>query len=63
MWARSYAQWLAQKSGDETLMRQRRGILEREAGYRLQMPTQWDPADFGPVARAMGDLFTSMGWL
>ena len=63
IWARSYAQWLAQKSGDQVLMRQLRGILDEEAGYAINMHSQWSPANFEPVAEAIDELFKSMGRL
>lgn len=63
LWARSYAQWLAQKSGDPVLMRQLRDILTEEAGYAFDMRSQWSTESFSPVADAIDELFKKMGWI
>ena len=63
IWARGYAQWLAQTSGDAVLMRQLRATWAEEAGYAVALRTQWTADSFAPVAEAIDDLFKKMGWL
>lgn len=57
IWARSYAQWVAVRSGDPVLI----ADLER----RLAMTTgqQWAQKDFEPVAEAIDQIFERRGWL
>lgn len=56
MFARAYAQYIALRSGDEVMLDQ---ILRRKADFP---GTQWDDADFGPVAKAFDELFTARRW-
>jgi hypothetical protein len=59
VWARSYAQYIAIKSGNPKLMAQlRRGQEFSRTGY----PDQWDDTDFEPVMTAMDNLFSGLGW-
>ncbi len=56
LFARSFAQWVALRSGDSALMDEVRADLD--AG----VPTQWTDDDFGAVADAFDTLFTGRGW-
>lgn len=58
VWARSYAQYIALRSGNVEMLAQldglRRDILYGEA--------QWSDDDFEPIAEAMDRLFRGLGW-
>jgi hypothetical protein len=62
LWARSYAQWVALRSGDETLRRQ---IVELRGPdpSEIAVHIQWDAADFEPIADAFDTLFRRLGWI
>jgi len=61
VFARSYAQYIAIRSGNEALMTQLRTARKRnEAGIGYQ--TVWDDDDFVPIAAAFDDLFKEKGW-
>lgn len=67
LWARSYAQYIAVRSGDAELMAElRRKQATMAARWNdpnhPEMPTQWTDDDFEPIARAIDDLFVSLGW-
>lgn len=58
LFARAYAQFIAEESGD-------RGLLD-ELGMELAsplIPTQWTREDFAPVRRAFQALFRKAGWM
>jgi hypothetical protein len=57
IWARAYAQFIAQRSGFRSLARDLRRATESEAGR------QWTAADFKPVADAIQKLMTELGWM
>jgi hypothetical protein len=61
LWARSYAQYIALRTGDQTLFRQLDLFRDpwRDPVYNA---TQWQDADFAPIAAAMDQLFHSIGW-
>jgi len=59
--ARSYAQWIAHKSGDQGLRSYYdKELLKIENGAA---PLTWEWDDFQPVASAIDDIFRSRGWL
>jgi hypothetical protein len=61
LWARSYVQWIAIRSGDPTLLHQ--VVESRES--RPADPIfygQWDAADFDPIGDAIDRLFRRLGW-
>ena len=60
--ARSYAQYIAVRSGDPTLLEGLNAARNREAG-QVYYATQWDDDDFEPIARALDTLFAGLGWL
>lgn len=57
VWARAYAQYIATKSQDPTLLEQ----LRRDQGGFY--PKQWDDDDFIPISEAIDELFKSKGWI
>ncbi|WP_414664893.1 phage head morphogenesis protein [Horticoccus sp. 23ND18S-11] len=60
VWARSYAQYVATKSGDAELLRQLDIIRKApELGTMIQ----WSDQDFAPVAAAMDEVFKKKGWI
>lgn len=61
IWARSYSQWVAQKSGDGLLLDQLESAV-RESGKSM-LPEQWAAQDFAPVAAEIERLMQEMGWL
>lgn len=56
-WARSYAQFIAEESGDKTMAAQVSDIRGEVLPDR-----QWKAEDFAPVRAAMAELFTAWGW-
>ena len=60
LWARSYAQYIATKSGSAALMRELNEVRNGTNDYRF---AQWDDADFKPISAAMDVLFKGLGWL
>lgn len=57
LWARAYAQYIAEKSNDRTLVKNLSKRLA-ETG-----PQQWEADDFAPIRGAIDDFFRSRGWL
>jgi hypothetical protein len=56
--ARSYAQYVAVRSGNKTMLEQ------LTAGRKRWLyPVQWSDTDFEPIATAMDNLFKSQGWI
>jgi hypothetical protein len=61
LWARSYAQYVALRTGDQTLRHQL--DLFRDPWHDpVYNATQWEDANFAPIAAAMDRLFRSIGW-
>ncbi len=58
IWARSYSQYIAKKSGEQNLTRAISGIRSSEFAFR-----QWDDEDFAPIMAAMDELFGNLKWL
>lgn len=56
-WARSYAQWLATKSGDAVLLDQIRDMQVHRPEFT------WPDAEFKPILKAIDDLFKLKGWI
>ena len=63
MWARGYAQFIATRSQDPTMMGQLRTAqrLAREIGTRP--PMQWQDDDFAPVDAAIEKVLQAKGWM
>lgn len=62
LWARSYAQWIAARSGDQTLRTQ----VVQSRGPDSSVPAyfgQWDDDDFEPIAAEIALLFRRLGWI
>ena len=60
-WARSYAQWVAIRSNNAIMIEQVKKIIAQDhPAYRV---SQWDDADFEPIAAAIDEIFTNLGWL
>jgi hypothetical protein len=62
MWARSYAQWVAVRSGDAKLLQQLE-LIRRKGASAEQRPSQWEDADFEAIAREIDALFRKIGWM
>jgi len=61
-WARSYAQWVGQKSGNITMMNQAKAITEYERNEPYKN-SQWATDDFSPIGVAIDNIFKKLGWL
>ena len=61
-WARSYAQWVGQKSGNITMMNQTKAITEHERN-EMYRSSQWVDDDFVPIGEAIDSIFKKLGWL
>ncbi len=60
-WARSYAQWVATRSNNATMIEQVNKIkMHKHPAYSA---SQWDDVDFEPIAEAIDAIFTKLGWL
>ncbi len=58
LWARSYAQFIATRSGNPSLLAQLNRIRNGQQSWR-----QWSDEDFKPIANAIDTLFRTKGWL
>ena len=58
LWARSYAQFIAENSGDERMLKQLQGRLQ---GGIPQL--QWSADDFVNIGQEIRKLLTSLGWI
>ncbi|HOQ48168.1 MAG TPA: hypothetical protein PK157_22870, partial [Bryobacteraceae bacterium] len=57
IWARAYAQFIAMKSGDKTLLTDVANVRN------AHLNRQWGEADFAPIAAAIENMFRNLGWL
>jgi hypothetical protein len=57
LWARAYAQYIAEKSADPLLLKQVSNIIKDNPNR------QWAESDFEPIKKAIDELFTKLGWL
>lgn len=62
VWARSYAQFVAHRTGDPTLVDQLGARRIRVPGATY-LPQQWDDDDFAPIASAIEQVFRDLGWI
>lgn len=60
-WARSYAQWVATRSNNTVMIDQVKKITQ--ASNPAYSASQWDAADFEPIAAAIDEVFKTLGWL
>lgn len=58
LWARSYAQYVATRSGDETMRGQLNNLRTGSYSYK-----QWSDESFEPIAAAIDDAFETLGWI
>ncbi len=63
VWARSYAQYITVRSGDEVMARQLKEMLNLKKTAPVYYDYQWDEDDFQPIAQAFDRLFTKLGWI
>lgn len=66
LWARSYAQYIAVRSGDAKLIAaldEARFGPNQNALLAQVYPLQWHDADFAPVAKAIDAMFEELGWI
>ena len=57
LWARSYAQWIAERSGNKAMLGQ------VESGAKKEASRQWAPEDFKPISEAIDGIFRKLGLL
>lgn len=62
LWARSYAQFIATRSGNADLQRQLDRLRERPA-RAFYYGEQWEDVDFLPIMAEVEALFRHLGWL
>ncbi len=60
-WARSYAQWVATRSKNATMIEQTKAITMNK--NKVVAASQWSDAEFEPIAAAIDEIFTTLGWL
>jgi hypothetical protein len=58
LFARSYSQWVASRSGDKELIAQNAEVGKKANGYY-----QWSDAEFKPIGAALDKHFKKLGWL
>ena len=58
LWARAYAQYVAETSGDATMLRQLKQIRSSDQSWK-----QWSKQDFKPVADAITEVLRKKGWI
>ena len=57
LWARSYAQYIAKKSGNQDMNAQLAEMQESP------FPSQWSDDDFAPIMEAIDGIFRAKGWI
>ena len=63
-WARAYAQYVATRSQDETMIKELRHNMDVDRRAQgAYMPRQWEPRDFEPIAAAIDKVFKARGWI
>ncbi len=61
VWARSYAQYIALRSGNTTMLSQLTALRDRPHNG-IYYAEQWNDADFEPVMLAIDQAFKQLGW-
>jgi hypothetical protein len=61
-WARAYAQWIALRSNNATMLAQVKKITAN-THHQAYAASQWDDVDFAPIAAAMDEIFNKLRWL
>jgi hypothetical protein len=59
LWARSYAQYIAKKSNNPSMLKELYGKQKQKYG----IPTQWSDADFLEIEKAIDGVLEAMKWL
>lgn len=59
LWARSYAQYIAVRSGNKNML----NAIERQRKTPLYEDVQWSEEDFAPIADTIDKLFKAKGWI
>lgn len=59
LWARSYAQYIAVKTKNPTLLKQ----LEQMRSDPIEGESQWSDAEFSAIEIEIDNLFTKLGWI
>lgn len=62
VWARAYAQYIATRSKNATLLKELDLLRVKKPGY-LDLPRQWEEADFAPIQAEMDAYFKAKGWV
>ncbi len=62
IWARSYAQYIAERSGDRRMIEQVNSQVGRALDAPVWYPKQWEPKDFEDIAKAVDNLMVKIGW-
>jgi len=57
LWARSYAQYIAKKSGNKAMLAELAKLQDDP------IPSQWSDDDFIEIEKAIDELFKERGWL
>lgn len=60
LWARAYSQFIATRSGDETVLE---GLADRRRPGLGGPPTQWTDEEFAPIDAAIADVLRARGWM
>lgn len=61
IWARSYAQYIAEKSQSETMLNGLKDLAEREKSFGYSH--QWDNSDFESISTAIDEMMQELGWI
>ena len=62
LFARSYSQYIAVKSGDTTLINELRMSPTLAPGVDVLFPEQWEPTDFALIRAAFDELMEVLRW-
>lgn len=62
LWARSYAQWITQESGDPILTQQLDEIVATDLSSPIGYGRQWERDDFEPIAAAIRAIMRTLKW-
>lgn len=60
LWARAYAQYVAEESGDSDLLSEIQARQSGQTGYWAD--SQWSSDDFAPIRQQINTLFQTLGW-
>lgn len=63
LFARSYAQFVAEQSGSAAAVEELEASLARLGASQVYLRPQWVAADFAPVRKALAALFREQGWM